>query len=376
MCGHHFPGDREDTEIETNDSAALGDRSTAVSRRDLFGTSARLVAAGSLGAALLPLSTARAAPRPAAVGTAGRTKVFLLGAQGGQNRAAITGSAIHAGPSVLIMVDGVGYLMDAGVGTLMRLNEAGFDPTMIRHVFMTHHHQDHNADLGNIIGFGWTTGPQVDEGQRIDVWGPPGTRAYQAGYQQATALSIHDQVTHLGKKPAFSKYLTCHEFPLRGAILHTAHRVMSDGKVTVEAIRVNHGPVPTVGYRFKTPDLDVVFSGDRGALGDFFVQLAKGADLLFHEIIDIELVRSILKAQKAPADFIKHQEQDHSAPAFVGKTARAASAKKLVLYHIIPGSEAANLGSTPPSYGTKLKGLVAQQYAGEIVVGSDLLQVV
>ena len=305
-------------------------------------------------------------PRPVASGAAGRTQVYLLGAQGGQSRAILTGSDIHAGPSVLLIVDGVGYLMDAGVGALLRLNQAGFDPTMIRHVFMTHHHQDHNADLGNIIGFGWTTGSQVHPGQRLDVWGPPGTLAYQSGYQEATALSINDNEANLGKTPSFQSYLHCHQFPITGAIRTRPVTVMSDPVVTVSAIRVNHGKIPTVGYRFKTPDLDVVFSGDRGDRGDELVTLAKGADVLFHEIIDIDVVLAGLKAQKAPPSFIQHMMQDHSAPAFVAQTATAAKAPKLVLYHLVPG----NPGITDARWTS----LVSPRYAGEIVVGTDLLE--
>ena len=358
MCTHGHGGDGEFREAQ---------HEHALTRRKLLADSARAAAAGAFAAAFAPPAIAHAAARPVATGAAGRTQLYLLGAQGGQSRATLTGSDIHAGPSVLLVVDGAGYLMDAGAGALLRLGQAGFDPTMIRHVFMTHHHQDHNADLGNIIGFGWTTGPQAHPGQRLDVWGPPGTLAYRRGYEHATAISIHDNEVNLGKTPSFRSYLRCHEFPITGAIRSRPVTVMRNSAVTVSAIRVNHGQVPTVAYRFKTPDLDVVFSGDRGDLGDRFVALAKGADVLFHEIIDIDVVVSTLKAQKAPAGYIRHMQQDHSAPAFVGRTATAAKAPKLVLYHLVP----ANPQITDPDWTS----LVSPHYAGEIVVGQDLLEV-
>ena len=359
MCTHHDVGG-EFREAHHQD---------ALTRRDLIANSARVAAAGGLAAAVVPSTVAQAVARPAAVGAAGRTQIYLLGAEGGQNRAKLTGSDIHAGPSVLLIVDGVGYLMDAGVGALLRLNQAGFDPTIVRHVFMTHHHQDHNADLGNIIGFGWTTGAQTHPGQRLDVWGPPGTLAYTRGYEQATARSIHDQEANLGKTPSFRSYLHCHQFPISGPIRTRPVKVMRDAAVAVSAIRVNHGELPTVGYRFKTPDLDVVFSGDRGDRGDNFIALARGAGLLFHEIVDIDLVIPGLKAQKAPASFIRHQKHDHSGPAVVAQTASAAKVPKLVLYHLIPG----NPGITSD---TRWTSLISPHYAGEIVVGKDLLEIV
>jgi hypothetical protein len=76
---------------------------------------------------------------PAAIGGSGRTQVYLLGSQGGQQGTQLTGANVRAGTSALIVVDGVGYMLDAGVGALLRLNEAGFDPNIVRHVFVTHH---------------------------------------------------------------------------------------------------------------------------------------------------------------------------------------------------------------------------------------------
>lgn len=55
-------------------------------------------------------------------------------------------------------------------------------------------------------------------------------------------------------------------------------------------MRVEHGSIPAVGYRIETPDLDLAFSGDRGAKGDAFLAFAKGADVLFHEVIHRSLV--------------------------------------------------------------------------------------
>jgi ribonuclease BN (tRNA processing enzyme) len=317
---------------------------------------------------VLPSVRAGAAPKPAVIGTNGQTRVYLLGAQGGQNRSLIQGSTVCAGTSVLLIVNDAGYLLDAGVGSLLRLAQAGFDPTVVSNIFMTHHHQDHNADLGNFMGFGWTTGRFGASTRTLGVWGPTGTKEYCSGYRSSLELSINDQERNLGQTPAFSSFVRVHDFGLKGKMLTHPVVVMSDSNVTVSAIRVNHGSLPTVGYRFKTPDLDVVFSGDRGDQGDDFVALAAGADVLFHEIIDIDTVLPVLKAQGAPADFIAHQEDDHAAPSLVATTATRAGVPKLVLYHLIP----ANLGVTSDARWTSL---ISPKYSGQIVVGQDLLQI-
>jgi ribonuclease BN (tRNA processing enzyme) len=303
---------------------------------------------------------------PAAIGGSGRTQVYLLGSQGGQQRTQLTGAQIRGGPSALIVVDGVGYMLDAGVGALLRLNEAGFDANVVRHVFLTHHHQDHNADLGNIIGFSWTAGRFGGADRRLDVWGPPGTRDYIRGYKISSARNIADQEGPLVQKPTLDAYLHGHELSMRGNIRTDGVRVMSDERVTVSTIRVNHGSMPSVGYRFETPDLKIVFSGDRGDRGDELARFAKGADVLFHEIIDLEVVKTALHAQGAPPRYVDHQIHDHSVGELVGRTATEAGVPKLVLYHLVPG--------TPALSDERWRSLVSPYYAGEIVVGKDLLE--
>ena len=316
------------------------------------------------------VATASVVPRtttgtPAALGTHGRTQVYLLGSQGGQQRTQLTGASARAGTSALIVVDGVGYLLDAGVGTLLRLNEAGFDANVVRHVFITHHHQDHDADLGNVIGFGWTAGRFGSADRRLDVWGPAGTRDYIRGYKISTARSITDQQGPLEQKPSFDKFVRGHELSTRGEIRTDGVRVMSDERIAVSAIRVNHGSMPAVAYRFETPDLKIVFSGDRGDRGDDLTRFATGADVLFHEISDLDLVKAALEAQGAPPRYVDHQLHDHSGGDLVGRTATGAGVPKLVLYHLIPGN--------PAISDEHWRALVSPYYAGEIVVGRDLL---
>lgn len=353
-----------------------------LTRRAMLSGSTVAVAAGTFGAlapsayATAPAARARPQATPAVTGSNGQTQVYLLGAQGGQTRDAKTGSGLHAGTSVLLMVNGAGYLVDAGVGTLLRLNQAGFSPTVIKNVFVTHQHTDHNADLGNILGFAWTTTDVSSTTPHVmTLWGPPGTRDFVAGWEQSTALSNDDQVDYLGRGVSVQDFLTCNEFPLGGDILTTPVQVMSDANVTVTAIRVSHGSMPSVGYRIKTPDLDIVFSGDRGPgndpddpgdVPDNFTSLAAGAQVMFHEIIDIERVlKSIPENEQAYRD---HMRYDHSDAQYVGATATAAGVPDLVLYHLVPASPLI----TPDS---RWRSLVSPYYKGTITVGHDLLKV-
>lgn len=351
-------------------------RDHTMTRRTMLGSSAAAAATGTLGA-LAPAAHASPRATPAVTGSKGQTQVYLLGAQGGQTRDIKTGSGLHAGTSVLLMVNGTGYLMDAGVGTLLRLNEAGLSPAVITNVFVTHQHTDHNADLGNILGFAWTTTSVSSTTEHaMTLWGPPGTRDFVTGWEQSTALSNNDQVQSLGRSVSIQDFLTCSEFPLDGDILTQPVEILSDANVTVTAIRVSHGSMPSVGYRFTTPDLDVVFSGDRGPgndpgdsgdVPDNFTSLAAGAQVMFHEIIDIEKVLDGLARDTPPPPqpYLDHMMYDHSDAEYAGATATAADVPRLVLYHLVPASPVI----TPDS---RWLSLVRQYYGGQVVVGNDL----
>ena len=50
-----------------------------------------------------------------------------------------------------MIVDHTAYVVDCGDGVARQLVLAGVPLTTIRHVFLTHHHSDHNADYGNLL---------------------------------------------------------------------------------------------------------------------------------------------------------------------------------------------------------------------------------
>jgi ribonuclease BN (tRNA processing enzyme) len=294
----------------------------------------------------------------------GRTKVVVLGSHGGQQINQLTGANVRCGTSVLIDVDGVLMVVDCGCGSAHRIAEAGYDMNAVRYVLVTHHHVDHVADLGSIATFAWSSGRNgADPDRRLDVYGPTGTKRYERGFKRMVGLSIADQEGPLGQRPSFDRFARWHEFepPRR------ARRILSAKRFGVRAIRVNHGGMPAVGYRVRTPDLDIAFSGDRGAHGDRFPAFAKGADVLFHEVFHREVVLGVLERQGVARTFVRHIVDDHCDTTAVGRVATKAEVGTLVLYHLIPGAPAV----TDAAWQAK----VAPHFDGRIVVARDLLLV-
>src|SRR6185369_13997281 len=69
------------------------------------------------------------------------TRLILLGTQGGARV-----NADRAQPSNVLIVNGTPYLIDAGNGVARQLSLAHVPLLSIHQIFITHNHDDHNAD--------------------------------------------------------------------------------------------------------------------------------------------------------------------------------------------------------------------------------------
>jgi len=290
-----------------------------------------------------------------------RTTITILGSLGGQNETQINGACCRAGTAVAVVVDGAIYLLDCGVGSVARLLQAGLELRDLRHVFITHHHADHNADLSTLLTLAYTSGAP-----EITVHGPAPTAHFIRNLRSLHRPTI-DTAQTLGARP-FARRTHANELPFKGAITTDGALVHRDAAVTVSAKVVDHGGMPSVAYRFRSPDRDVAFSGDTGGKASL-AAFARGCDTLAHEVIDYPVVHAGLLATQGGASqtFLDHLKDDHSSPEVCGRTATEAGVGTLVLYHLIP---------TAKTYtDLQWKANVAPYYRGKVVVASDLLQI-
>ncbi len=173
------------------------------------------------------------------------TRLILLGTGGGPRPRQASSASAQA-----IIANDVAYVIDCGDGVARQLAFAGVPLTTLRHVFITHHHSDHNADYGNLIWLAWTAGLNT----RVDSWGPPPLERMTRLFFEMNADDINVRIANEGRAPIVP-LVHVHEIREGGA-------VMSDENVKVTAAVVDHPPVvPAFAYRFDARDRSIVISG-------------------------------------------------------------------------------------------------------------------
>ena len=289
---------------------------------------------------------------PRAAGAAGaKTRLILLGTGGGPRpRKASSASA------QVVIANGTPYVIDCGDGVARQLVLADVPLAKLRHVFLTHHHSDHNAGYGNLLLLAWTAGLR----SRVDTWGPPPLAAMTRQFFALNRFDIDTRIADEGRVPLLP-LVHAHELARAGMVLR-------DENVTVTAALVHHPPVvPAFAYRFDGHDRSIVISGDT-TRSDTLIALARDADVLVHEVlypaaID-RLVAGLPNGERLKRSIVAH----HTAAEDVGRVAQAAQVKTLVLSHFVPAEDREVTDQM-------WLDAVARHFGGRIILGRDLLEI-
>ena len=89
--------------------------------------------------------------------------------------------------------------------------------------------------------------------------------------------------------------------------------------------------------RFDCPDRSIVFSGDTSP-SENLVELARGADILVHEVIDLQAITGLLRQEAQARRLRKHLLAAHTPMIEGWQRAARAGVKTLVLNHFVPGT--------------------------------------
>ncbi|MCC7463170.1 MAG: MBL fold metallo-hydrolase [Gammaproteobacteria bacterium] len=289
----------------------------------------------------------------------------------------VGGPPLHAGQAPIanaLVVGDALYLFDVGNGVLRQLDGAGLAVRNLHGVFLTHHHVDHNADLGLVILQAWTFAAH----QPVPVLGPPGTVHLVSGLVGANAPTVLAGFAVNGApNPPLASAVAAREL---AAELAEPTVVFEDGTLRVSAISVEHFQIPPVGhldalpravaYRVEAGGRSFVYSGDTGPTGQL-AKLARGADVLFTEVVDIPSIEVSLRqlmAQAPPgrvAAMARNMSRNHLEPEVIGQIATDAGVKRVVLTHYVPGFKAMRNPA-------ELVRRVGSRYPGPVSLAHDL----
>jgi len=279
------------------------------------------------------------------------TRVILLGTKGGPR---VGGE--RSNPSTLLLINDVPYVVDCGAGASRQLVAAGVPLTRLRYLFFTHLHSDHMLEYGPIVYNGWVSGLRA----RVDAYGPPPLKSATQAFWEYMKFDVDTRIEDEGR-PDPRQLLVANEFDTPGI-------VMQNDDVKVTSAAVLHPPIKhAYAFRFDTRDRSVVVSGDTN-YAPALVVLAKGADVLIHEILYLPGLDRLLARVPNAATLRKHIVDSHTVPEDVGRVAAEAGVKTLVLSHLVPGDD-------PEITDDMWTGDVRKHFKGRIIVGRDLMEI-
>ncbi|TYL37820.1 hypothetical protein CV102_13870 [Natronococcus pandeyae] len=263
----------------------------------------------------------------------------------------------RASVGYLVHVDGEpSLLIDAGGGTAARLSDVRIDLTALDAVCFGHLHIDHTADFPAIVKAAYQQG-RGDES--LPVYGPSGTDD-QLGTKAWVSTLFNEGSGAYGYLSEFvERYADgTLDVPVTeidavaGEDDEPVRMYQTDG-VSIDAIPVVHGRVPTLAYRVSTGGTSITFTGDYAANTDNVRQLASGTDVLVHHRL-------------LPEDADGAKTELHPFPDDCGRIARATGAETLALSHIGRDDRDA-LESELET--------VRDEYDGRIIVLRDLIDI-
>lgn len=293
-----------------------------------------------LAACLISLGVSSPKPGSSIAPAPSRTRVIMLGTG---NPAA---DPDRFGPATVIIVDSTAYLVDCGVGVTRRWAAAirggatGFHVWDLRRLFVTHLHSDHMLGYADLILSSWTL--EGRQREPIQVFGPEGIQSMTDHLLAAYAVDIRIR-SGVGGELAGAP-------PPRLKVQEIeAGVVYRDSLVTVTAFAVHHGTFRhAFGYRFQTPDKDIVISGDAAPPTAIPAQ-CRGCDILIHEGAFFH------------RDSVgEYRRSFHTSMEDMVAIARTSQPKLLVLYHQPPWADESGLR------------YIRSHYDGRVVVAKDL----
>ncbi|MBO6768214.1 MAG: MBL fold metallo-hydrolase [Erythrobacter sp.] len=273
--------------------------------------------------------------------------------------------AQRAGPCIAVIAGQRAFIFDVGSGAIRKLQPLAFPMDRLDAAFLTHLHSDHFDSLGELMLQAWIAGQRDSP---LPVYGPEGTDRVVAGFIEAYTIDRGFRIAHHGPEVARPGGFGAEAriIDAAGTAPHTVYQ--SDG-VTIRAIRVDHRPVePALAFRVEYAGRALVISGDT-VRSEQLAQLARGADVLFHEALNPRMVGEIgttlaERGNAAGAKIMADIPDYHTSPEDAARVAQKADVEALVLYHLVPPPPVSLIG---PAF----LGESGQHFDGRIELAKD-----
>lgn len=275
-----------------------------------------------------------------------RVKLQILGSRGPE---LLDG---QASTGYLIWLDNKArVIVDAGPGSLQRFKQSKANFEDVDLMLFSHFHADHSADFPSYIKGAFFT----ERKKELQVMGPTGTK-FVASAEQFVERAIGSKA---GMYPYLGNVLDDNMHSAYKVTAKNIHWSYSDlnvksiydkNGIRVKTVSTHHGPFPSQGYRVELAGCAIAFTGDMSGRLRAMPDLAKNADILVaHNAIpdDASGVAALL----------------HMTPSYIGKMAKEAKVKKLLLTHLMKRS-----------IGVKKQALklIGENYKGEVLYPNDL----
>ncbi len=255
-------------------------------------------------------------------------------------------------------------LVDGGGGTFERLGEGRiFDLVRMDTWLFTHLHIDHSAEFPAIVKSMYFLRRGYNKMSPLTVIGPdawgdfPSTSEFVDAYFNKEhgiyRYFHHFMETIKAGDLSFDTKDLAYDYDQ----VKSPEKILTRDGMSISYIPVMHGPraskTPAVAYRVDYAGQSITFSGDLNSKSGNLVRLAKGSDILIYD------------AALGPAQDFDPPEVFHTPPADIGRAAKEAGVKTLVLSHFMP--------PYVPMKIERILAAVKDEFDGEVILAEDLM---
>jgi ribonuclease BN (tRNA processing enzyme) len=239
-------------------------------------------------------------------------------------------------------------LVDSGGGSALEFGRAGAHVALLDAVLFTHLHIDHTADFPALIKSSYFE----ERKKTLPVYGPGGNKDFPSTKEFVGDLfdRRHGAYRYLadflsGADDGYT--LATYNVSLPP---HAVRTIFRSADIVGSATQVIHGNVPAIGWRVAMGGKTIVFSGDTNGDNGNLEHLAKNADLFVaHNAI--------------PEGTTGVERQLHMPPSVIGRIARDAQVKAVILSHRMLRTLGHEL---------ETRAVIAKTYSGPVSFAEDL----